>query len=79
MDILKKVDQLKEKGIVIEIVAINQIENGLEEQIKNNTIPLITYTVEVMDESLSKILYSESCNLFSEAVMAGIKYAESIK
>ncbi len=79
MDILKKVDQFKTKGIVIEIIAINQIENGLEEQVKNNIIPLITYTVEVMDESLSKVLYSESCDLFSEAVIAGIKYAEGIK
>jgi hypothetical protein len=34
MDILKKVDEFKKKGIIIEVNAIDQIENGMKEQTK---------------------------------------------
>jgi hypothetical protein len=78
MDILKKVDEFKKKGIIIEVNAIDQIENGMQEQVENGLMPLVTYTVNVMLFDMSNILYAESCDWFSEALLAGIKYTESI-
>ena len=78
MDLLKKVDEFKKKGIIIEVNAIDQIENGMQEQIKDGSMPLVTYTVNVMNSDMSDILYAESCDWFSEALMAGIRYANNI-
>lgn len=75
MDIFAEIDKLAKKGIIIDCVAVNQIENGYEEQVKAGSIPLITYTVEVMNINLDDILYTESCDSYKDALIAGIKWA----
>lgn len=76
MDIFGRIESLKDKGIVIDCVAVNQKNNGNERQVNDGAMPLITYTVEVMDTYL-EIIYSESCNSFKEAVLTGIEFAEA--
>ena len=77
MDIFEQIESLREKGIVIDVVAVNQIENGYEEQVKAGSMPLITYTVEVLDTSL-EVLYAESCNNLKEALKAGVAAANKL-
>ena len=77
MDIFKEIEELNQKGIVIDCVAINQINNGYQEQVNNGSMPLITFTVEVMDTSL-ELLYSESCCSLKEALDAGRKAAHKM-
>jgi hypothetical protein len=78
MDILTRLENLNNKGIIIDVVAVDQIENGHKEQILAGDIPLTTYTVEVMKETSHglDILYQESCDSFKEALEAGVKWAE---
>ncbi len=78
MDIFTRLENLSNKGIIIDVVAINQIENGYEEEVKLGNMPLITYTVEVMNTTLDNIIYQESCDSFKEALEVGIKWAEDI-
>jgi hypothetical protein len=77
MDIFERIESLKDKGIVIDCVAVNQKNNGNERQVNDGAMPLITYTVEVMDTYLEIIYYSESCNSFKGAVLKGIEFAEA--
>lgn len=66
---------LSKKGIIIDCVAVNQIENGYGEQVKNGSMSVVTYTVEVMDNRLD-VIYQESCDTFKEALEAGVKWTE---
>lgn len=50
-NIFTKLENLSTRGIIIDVVAIDQIENGNKEQILAGDIPLTTYTVEVMKET----------------------------
>ena len=75
MDIFKRIQKLNKKGIIIDCVAINQIDNGNKNDVEKDIIPIITYTVEVMDISL-EMLYTESFDSFKEAIEAGVKTAE---
>jgi uncharacterized protein YjgD (DUF1641 family) len=77
MDIFEKIEDLLKKGIVIDCVAINQIDNGCQKQVNEGSMPLITYTVEVMNTSL-EVLYAESRNSFKDALVAGIKAANKL-
>lgn len=79
MDIFEEIQKINEKGIIIDCVAVNQNENGHEDEVKEGILPLITYTVEVMDSSLSEILYTESCDSFKEAICVGVKFAKQIE
>lgn len=76
LDIFDKINTLTKKGIIIDCVAINQIDNGYGERVEEGSMPLITYTVEVMDTNL-EILYQESGNTFKQALEAGVKWAEN--
>lgn len=67
---------LTEKGIIIMVNATNQISNGYEKQVNEGSMPLITFTVEVMDEKLEDMFYTISCDTFEEALTEGIQYAE---
>jgi len=78
MDLFARIEKLAKKGIIIDVVAVNQIENGYQERVEAGDIPPVTYTVEVMNASLSGILYQESCDTFKEALETGIKKGESI-
>jgi hypothetical protein len=78
MDIFERIQELNKIGIVIDCIAINQIDNGNEKGVKEGVFPLITYTVEVMDTSLGKMFYTESCDSFKEAIEAGVKFAEKL-
>lgn len=69
-------ESLISKGIIVSVVAINQISNGYEEQVKDGNMPLITFTCEVMDEALEDMLFTMSCDSFEEALREGIEYAE---
>jgi hypothetical protein len=73
-----KIERLAKKGIIIDCVAVNQIENGYQEQVSDGSMPLITYTVEVMTTSL-ELLYTESCDSFKEALEAGLKWAKRLE
>lgn len=75
-DIFEKIQSLIKQGVVIDCIAVNQAQNGYQEQVAIGDMPLITYTVEVMDVSLSNMLYAESCDSFKEALENGIKAAE---
>ena len=77
-DIFIRLENLNNKGIIIDVVAIDQIENGHKEQILAGDIPLTTYTVEVMKETAQGLdmLYQESGDSFKEALEAGVKWAE---
>ena len=79
-DIFIRIENLNNKGIIIDVVAIDQIENGHKEQILAGDIPLTTYTVEVMKETAQglNMLYQESCDSFNEALKAGVKWAEEV-
>jgi len=76
MDIFTRLENLSNKGIIIDVVAINQEENGYGLQVELGDVPLITYTVEVMNNKLDDMLYQESCDSFKEALEAGVKWAE---
>ena len=78
MDIFERIQELNKKGIIVDCVAVSQIDNGNEEGVKNREFPLMTYTVEVMDESLGEIFYTESCDSFKEAIYVGVKFAEQM-
>jgi len=75
IDIFTRIENLATKGIIIDVVAINQIENGYGERVEAGDMPLITYTVEVMDTSLGNMLYTESCNTLRETLGVGVKWA----
>jgi hypothetical protein len=77
-DIFIRLENLNNKGIIIDVVAIDQIENGNKEQILAGDIPLTTYTVEVMKETAQglNMLYQESCDTFKKALEVGVKWAE---
>lgn len=77
-DIFIRLENLNNKGIIIDVVAIDQIENGHKEQILAGDIPLTTYTVEVMKETAQglNMLYQESCDTFKKALEVGVKWAE---
>lgn len=52
MNIFQKIDKiLLEHNIVIDVVAINQIENGYGEQVESGVMPLITYTYEIRPQN----------------------------
>ncbi len=76
-NIFIKLENLSTRGIIIDVVAIDQIENGNKEQILAGDIPLTTYTVEVMKETAQglNMLYQESCDTFKKALEAGVKWA----
>ena len=76
MDIFERIQALNKKGIIIDCIAVNQIDNGNEQGVKDGAFPLITYTVEVMDTSLGEMFYTESCDSFKEAIYSGVKFAE---
>lgn len=78
MDIFDRLQNLYNRGIIIDCVAVNQIDNGYDLEVEAGLTPLITYTVEVMYDDL-EIIYQESCDTFKEAILLGIKYAENIK
>lgn len=59
-------------------MVVSQIENSNKKDVENRDMPLITYTVEVMDATLSKILYTESCDSFKEAIYAGENLRKNI-
>lgn len=77
MDIFEQIENLANRGIIIDCVAVNQEQNGYGDQVKNGTMPLVTYTVEIMDTSL-EVLYAESCNNFKTALDAGLKAANKL-
>lgn len=76
MDIFDRLNELNKQGIIIDVVAINQIENGYQERVEAGDMPLVTYTVEVMNNSLDDMFYQESCHTFKEALEVGVKWAE---
>lgn len=76
MDIFEKIESLAKQGIIVDCVAVNQIQNGYKEQVEDGSMPLITYTVEVMNNELSDMLYTESCDTFKEALESGVKATE---
>lgn len=77
MDIFDRIQKLNQKGIIIDCVATDQIENGNRKGVENGEYPLVTYTVEVMNASLEKMLYTESCDSLKEAIYAGVIFAEN--
>lgn len=76
MDIFERINNLAKKGIIIDVVAVNQIENRYQEQVKVRDMPLITYSVEVMNVDLDDVFHQESCKSLKEALEAGVKWAE---
>ncbi|ADO60014.1 hypothetical protein [Paenibacillus polymyxa] len=75
-DLFTRHEALRQKGIIIGVVAINQISNGNESLVKKGMMPTVTFTVEVMDESLEDLIYNISCDSFEEALQEGVEYAE---
>ena len=75
-DLFTRHEALRQKGIIICVVAINQISNGNESLVKKGIMPKVTFTVEVTDESLEDLMYNISCDSFEEALQEGIEYAE---
>ena len=75
-NIFTRIESLSTRGIIIDVVVVNQEENGYGLQVELGDVPLITYTVEVMNNKLDDMLYQESCDSFKEALEAGVKWAE---
>lgn len=76
MNLFQKIEEWANKGISIEYVVINQIENGYGEQVKKGIMPLVTYTVYVNRQSDGETLYAESFDHIEEALTAGVEYAD---
>jgi hypothetical protein len=77
MNLFQKIEEWANKGISIEYIVINQIENGYAEQVDKGHMPLITYTVYVNRQSDGETLYTESFDHIEEALTAGINYAKT--
>lgn len=74
MDIFEQLELILKNGYSIEYYSVNQISNGNEEAVKNKMIPLITYTVCVVNVNTEETIYTESCNSIKECLLKGIEY-----
>ncbi|PLS19078.1 hypothetical protein CVD28_01340 [Bacillus sp. M6-12] len=77
MNLFKEIENWSRKGIAIEYAIIDQIENGYAEQVNKGHMPPVTYTVYVNRMSDGETLYAESFDEIEEALVAGVKYAET--
>ena len=77
-DLFVRMEKLLDQGIIIDCVAVNQVENGYKDAVEAGDIPLVTYTVEVMNVNLDDMLFTEARDSFKEALECGIKAAEQI-
>lgn len=74
MDILEKIEKWSQKGILIEYIIIDQVENGYGTAVEKGEMPPYTYTVAVMQDH--EDLYQESFDHLTEALTSGIRFVE---
>lgn len=71
MNIFEKIKKLENKGIIIDYMAIDQIEGGMKNEVENGDVPRITYTVYVKKIDGEEI-HCESEDTVKEALITGI-------
>lgn len=69
-------ETILKQGLVIDVIAMNQISNGNQKKVEKGIMPLITFTVNVMDITMEDVLFTISCDSFKEAFETGVEFAE---
>ena len=77
-NIFEKHQRLVDKGIVITVEPINQIENGQKSKVQSGEIPLVTFTGYILDTNSDVLEYGESCDTFQDAFEKAIQLGEKI-
>lgn len=78
MNLFKRHRDLVNMGLVVEVNMVNQISNGLEDQVKKGLIPLVTYTGYVLNTKGETLEAVSSCDTFEEAFKEAIEFAEKM-
>lgn len=73
-EILEEVEKITEQGYSIEYLPINQYDNGQKELVEAGEIPLVTYTLDVINMENGESIYSESFNHIQDCLRAGVKW-----
>ncbi|SFP17950.1 hypothetical protein [Salibacterium halotolerans] len=80
MTIFERIEHLRKQGVIIEVTARNQVENGNGKLVEEGHMPLITYTCSAMDKHFYDEIFAISADSFDEALVYVVgKVEENMK
>ncbi|MFC0903766.1 hypothetical protein ACFHWD_03560 [Clostridium sp. MT-14] len=73
-NILEEVEKIAEQGYSIEYMPINQYDNGHKDEVNAGEIPLVTYTLDIINMENGESIYSKSFNHIQDCLRVGVKW-----
>lgn len=79
MDAFKRIEEWRQKGVIVEVMSMNQVSNGYGDLVEIGEMPLVTFTGSAVDEWMYDQFMAISTDTFQEAVESILDYLDNNK